>query len=792
MKVTYRWAVFLLVMFSAAAALGGGCGSGDNGSHFTNGGGKDSGTLTGDDDSDSGPTLFGDGGFLTNGDGGPKADPSQLAITPATATLNVTAGTTPVPTQTFSVTYKGTAVTCSFVVPDNGALGTVSSPGGVFTPSQKLGGTATVTASYDGATISAKVTVVLSATQNGDPNPAVAGGDAGAGGYGGVGGDGPGGAVASTATLDGTPTPDTSLTWLYPYDQTVFPQGILAPLLMWNVGSAGDYDSIKISLGETNYKYTGYFSKSAAATGKFQNAPIPAAAWTALYSSNLGNEAVAVNVTLAKGTKAYALPARSWKIAGGLLQGTVYYQAYNTQLVKNSDFLVGPSNAQFQVGAATLAIQRDSTGPTLIAGTNGSTQGEGCRVCHVVSSDGSTLLTQRTKWDTTLSPPSDYPNYFQGEKYNLKNVGAGETTEGGDNGIFAWAALSPDGSLAVVNSGGSLPGAVDMSQGTSGSAHQSVLYNVGTAAPVTSTGLPTDLQASTPSFSPDGKHVAFNYWAGGGKGDQKSLGIADFDGTSTFTNLGIAYTPQTGQVVWPSFLPTSAAVVFATQLTGAYSQTSWNDFYGTPVSAKPTSALWWYDRASNTYAELKALNGDGYLPDGPNHTGTNDAVLNFEPTVDPIPSGGYAWVVFTSRRMYGNVATLDPYASDPRYDTGVNSLTQPTPKKLWIAAVDLNGTGGTDPSHPAFYLPAQELLGGNSRGYWANDACQADGTSCETGNQCCGGFCTSSGDAGALVCGTTSSGCAAQYDRCTLDTDCCDSASGIQCINHLCSVSSPR
>ena len=30
-------------------------------------------------------------------------------------------------------------------------------------------------------------------------------------------------------------------------------------------------------------------------------------------------------------------------------------------------------------------------------------------------------------------------------------------------------------------------------------------------------------------------------------------------------------------------------------------------------------------------------------------------------TVNPVPSGGYAWVVFTSRRMYGNVATINPW-----------------------------------------------------------------------------------------------------------------------------------
>ena len=61
--------------------------------------------------------------------------------------------------------------------------------------------------------------------------------------------------------------------------------------------------------------------------------------------------------------------------------------------------------------------------------------------------------------------------------------------------------------------------------------------------------------------------------------------------------------------------------------------------------------------------------------------------------------------------------------------------------KLWVAAIDLNAPAGTDPSHPAFYLPAQELLAGNSRGYWVVDPCHVDLTSCETGDECCGGFC---------------------------------------------------
>ncbi len=40
----------------------------------------------------------------------------------------------------------------------------------------------------------------------------------------------------------------------------------------------------------------------------------------------------------------------------------------------------------------------------------------------------------------------------------------------------------------------------------------------------------------------------------------------------------------------------------------------------------------------------------------------DDTTLNYEPTVLPVVSGGYAWVVFTSRRLYGNQLTADAVA----------------------------------------------------------------------------------------------------------------------------------
>jgi hypothetical protein len=143
-------------------------------------------------------------------------------------------------------------------------------------------------------------------------------------------------------------------------------------------------------------------------------------------------------------------------------------------------------------------------------------------------------------------------------------------------------------------------------------------------------------------------------------------------------------------------------------------------------------------------------------------------------------------VVFTSRRLYGNIATIDPYWSDPRY---FDLTVSPTPKKLWVAAIDLNAPGGTDPSHPAFYLPAQELLAGNSRGYWVVDACAQNGSSCLTGDQCCGGYC-SDGD-GGLVCSNQPPACSTEYDKCTQTSDCCGAAEGMQCIGGRCALASP-
>jgi hypothetical protein len=165
----------------------------------------------------------------------------------------------------------------------------------------------------------------------------------------------------------------------------------------------------------------------------------------------------------------------------------------------------------------------------------------------------------------------------------------------------------------------------------------------------------------------------------------------------------------------------------------------------------------------------------------------DDVSLNYEPTVAPLGNGGYVWVVFTSRRLYGNVAAIPPFCSDPR---GVDLIQHITTKKLWVAAVDLNGHPGNDASHPAFYLPGQELLAGNSRAFWVFDPCKSDGNGCETGDECCGGYCQP-GPGGAAVCSNTPpvSQCSATQEHCETNLNCCSSLD--ICVNGFCTVNGP-
>lgn len=739
-------------LFAAAAAL---CvaGCGPHQDHGGDAGGPYTPDLSASDDSGVPPSDV------------DMAGPLAIAPLDPVVTYNVGGA---LPTVQFSATVNGMSVAPQWTI-DRGEIGSVGVGTGLFSAGGTIAGVAHVTATFAGQMVSTSVTVKFMQSQNGDPaypTPSTLTG----GGYGGVGGDGPGGTVTGgqQGTLGGTATPDAAVQILYPYDGTVWPRGLLAPLLQWNATASHTFDAVMVKLHEKSFDYVGYFSKPQSAT-TFQNLPIPEDVWHLLTYSNggIGDD---ITVTLVfedvkSGTPAAIGPyTMTWHVAPATLRGTVYYNSYGTNFLTNSgekSFGTAAGNGP-EFGAATLAIKPGATAPVVAAGTSTPGSNSGCRVCHSVSANGQKLITQHGS------------NYAWSSVYDLTQpTGMNETQYATGTGNV-WPALAPDGSWLMSESGAGI---------ATGGDSTTRAYDInGTLQAAQPSGIPAGLQATVPAFSPDGKHMAFNFWGGTGS-DKKSLAALDYDPPNkVFSNLRKLYTPTTGTVSWSSFLPTNDAVVFEDELQ------SGNNQYGfTWINGQ--GQLWWVDLKTQTAHTLDKANGAGYLPTyGGNHTGAADAQMNYEPTVNPVVSGGYAWVVFTSRRLYGNVATTSGYNSDPRKYDWQHIVT---PKKLWVAAIDINAAPGTDPSHPAFYLPGQELLAGNSRGFWTVDPCHPDGTGCETGDECCGGYCRPGGDGGALICTNQQPSCSQVYEKCTTTADCCGAASGVMCINGICSQTTP-
>ncbi len=70
--------------------------------------------------------------------------------------------------------------------------------------------------------------------------------------------------------------------------------------------------------------------------------------------------------------------------------------------------------------------------------------------------------------------------------------------------------------------------------------------------------------------------------------------------------------------------------------------------------------------------------------------------------------------------------------------------------------------------------------------------CAQDGQGCESGTDCCGGYCAPGGDGGAPMCRSMPTGCSQDGDKCNTANDCCNANAGEQCIAHVCSEPTPQ
>lgn len=717
-----------------------------------------------------------------------------LEILPASPqTLDVSLGTQS-PTIQFTATVDGSPVNVAWSV-DKGniavaAQGPTSSVD--LIPSGKVGGPVKLTATLGSQKVERDVFVKLSGAQNGfdagspvqlgqvaNDLPSLTAG----GGIGGVGGEGLGPAVDDAGLLMtlANPSGDGSgqnLAFLYPYDGTVWPRGLLAPNLMWR-WSLGDADAIQIQLESTtgSFSWTGTFGRPAILAqtgGPFERHPIPQDVWKAATDTAGGTDRLDVRLTIARNGQAYGPIEQRWTIAPARLSGTIFYASYGTNLAKNFGGAIGGDGT---FGGAILSIRAGDPEPQLTAGASGSS--DACRVCHSVSADGARLVVQQ-----------------------------------GFSSLSSLYELSPNGNTeSLLANGAEFPAIV--SDGSKMLAPNGQLYGLPDSSVVLGAGVTATFSSlATPAFSPNDQRVAFGPMLSSMLANPtQKLVVMDFDpATNLFTNpvVVVDYSgePAGRRPGWPAFFPDSNSIVYHSQKEAGVDGVSVSDLR-TRKGAKAELA-WVSATDASQWVPLDQLNGrdtngQSYLPqleapivmsctgDGApvgaiDNTHADDVNLNYEATVGPVASGGYAWVIFTSRRLYGNVAEIPPFCSDPR---GVNLIQNITTKKLWVSAIDVTGSPATgDASHPAFYLPAQELLAGNSRGFWAKDPCKPDGQPCESGDECCNGFCQPNAE-GELVCSPPPpGGCSQPQEVCEMGSDCCDATN--LCINGFCSVKPPE
>jgi hypothetical protein len=435
-----------------------------------------------------------------------------------------------------------------------------------------------------------------------------------------------------------------------------------------------------------------------------------------------------------------------------------------------------------------------------------------CSVCHSVSANGSVLALARDNMANAMGEwnPVDSSTFDLGATGNV----APRTTST-EGRTFAMAALSPDGALAMTTGLPASTWSPFIEHGVySAAGFPTKLIDTKTGAAIAAPTLTSNVTyAITPSFSPDGAHVALV------NGDKVTAGCKDvgaimsptcrhvltmldtnlMSSPATFSNA-VDLIDQMGGgklVAWPTFLPDSKGVI--------YHEGDSFDSCGFNTDANAQSPALYaevklVETDTKTVKPLNALNGRNgagltYLPYGEMAEGR----MNYEPNMLPIAVGGYYWVLFTSRRAYGNtigpegtVKTVSPTsnpiapgAHDPWGDASAPSWR----KKIWIAAIDIDHAGKADPSHPAFFLPGQELESANMRAFGALPPCKPDGQSCETGSDCCNGFCRQSSNSSTPVCVPP------PVNTCSLTDEPCDPKlcckSTDICINHRCAAPPP-
>jgi hypothetical protein len=685
------------------------CSSADHSSFCSSATCIDSGLPDVDGAAMDGPVLVGDHGA-----------PKSLAVVPASSTLQVTDVTNlPNAKLTAQVTYTdGTTgtVSASWTI-DRFDIASIGAGTGVVEPTGTVFGVVTATATALGLTGSTKLTVSLQTTVNLSNIPA---GDA--------------------MQLAGATTADPAVTYLdYPYDKTVFPRGLVAPEMMWDLGTAGDEYLV-------HYVAPGIDLSVLTTADPPSRFTLKQNLWDLLVASAAGND-VKVELRRFSSGVAYLSTTQTWHVATANLRGLVYYWNVSQGQILLADPTVAMSSPAFTPGSYQILgnPRPQNSGLPKTPPWENNGLGDQCVGCHAAAKNGSTLAAVFSTGATSG------PLGFVGMQSQ-------QVSAIGDYTAFGMlSAIVPDGSLAVMNTATRTMQLIDSSTGLGVSSALDLLTGV-----------------CDPVFSPDGTLFALAANCAGGSGQPIEFASSDlviYDFAQTTDVFGNARTVVASggagaALAFPSFSPDSKWIVFQ---GGSYSRAK----YGAQLHGQDDLYVVAAQAASAPIA-LDAANGTGVLPMDSQH-------LNYAPSVDPIFAGGYFWVVFTSPRDYGN-RMVSPQQAPP------GDATYSNHKQLWVAAIDAT-VGTTDPSHPAFWLPGQDQTTANMFGDWSLAPCKttqsdAGPQTCETGFECCSGFCRDMGN--GSVCTDNPGGCHQLGEACSVSSDCCNAGTALGCLAGIC------